>query len=378
VDVAVVGGGPAGTAAAVAAARRGASIALFDRVDARRHDVGETVPPGTAALVTQLFGDGAFDPSAHLPNYGTWSVWGDDEVTVTDSLVTNPFGFGWHLDRAAFDDGLRHAATQAGVHLVEASVTAIERDGERWELATVDREGRRSILNARAVIDATGRRAMLARAAGARRRVYDRLCAAVTWFTDPAPREHVLIVEAVEAGWWYTAPAPNDHRVCVFLTDADLFPHEVRTGFGFGDLLASTIAVGAVIGAGARRSEPRLVAADTATLDPCGGAGWLATGDAAASFDPLSGQGIATALVLGETAGGAAHEMLHGAHGGARLRYQAEHDRLVTAHLVRRDAHYRDEWRWSDAPFWRRRHVAALTREDRAREADTSRSQAAE
>ncbi len=188
----------------------------------------------------------------------------------------------------------------------------------------------------------------------------------MSWFTDPAPREQVLIVEAVEAGWWYTAPVPNDQRVCVFLTDADLLPDAVRTGVGFSELLASTRTVGAAIGGVVRRAEPRLVAAGTAWLDPCCGVGWLATGDAAASFDPLSGQGIATALALGKAAGGAADEMLHGANDGATVRYQAEHRRLVTEYLARRDTHYRDEWRWSEAPFWRRRHLAALAREDAA------------
>ncbi len=166
VDVAVVGAGPAGTAAAVAAAGGGASIALLDRVQALQHRVGETVPPDTTALVTDLFGAGAFDPSAHLPNYGTWTLWGDDGVTVTDSLITNPGGFGWHLDRAAFDDGLRHAAVQAGVLMVDSSVAALQRDGKRWQLHTIDREGRRAALDARVVVDATGRRATLARGAG--------------------------------------------------------------------------------------------------------------------------------------------------------------------------------------------------------------------
>ena len=45
-----------------------------------------------------------------------------------------------------------------------------------------------------------------------------------------------------------------------------------------------------------------VVAAGTAHLDRPVGDGWLAAGDAAASFDPLSSQGILTAVLMGRDA----------------------------------------------------------------------------
>jgi len=90
--------------------------------------------------------------------------------------------------------------------------------------------------------------------------------------------------------------------------------------------------------------------AATAHLDRVGGDGWLATGDAAACFDPLSSQGILTAVLMGREAGSAVTE---GA--GAPARYAARYERLLAEHLAGRADYYELERRWPDAPFWARR-----------------------
>ena len=92
---------------------------------------------------------------------------------------------------------------------------------------------------------------------------------------------------------------------------------------------------------------PLVVAAGTAHLDPPCGDGWLAAGDAAASFDPLSSQGILTAVLMGaEVARGIDDTPAFAA------RYQA----IVAEYETQRLAIYRREERWPDAPFWARRH----------------------
>ena len=47
----------------------------------------------------------------------------------------------------------------------------------------------------------------------------------------------------------------------------------------------------------------RVVAADSSCLEVVEGDGWCAVGDAAAAYDPLSSQGITTALASGAWAG---------------------------------------------------------------------------
>jgi flavin-dependent dehydrogenase len=96
--------------------------------------------------------------------------------------------------------------------------------------------------------------------------------------------------------------------------------------------------------------------ARTGWLDRAGGAAWLAAGDAACTFDPLSGRGIVAALLTGRTAGRAADALLSGTDGGAEAdrHRDAIGSMLVDALLERADV-YGAERRWWDAAFWSRR-----------------------
>ena len=73
---------------------------------------------------------------------------------------------------------------------------------------------------------------------------------------------------------------------------------------------AATIAVG--IRSYRLVATPRLVTAESALLSPIAGEGWLAVGDAAASFDPLSSHGIGAALWSGELAAVVLRRFLNG------------------------------------------------------------------
>ncbi len=109
---------------------------------------------------------------------------------------------------------------------------------------------------------------------------------------------------------------------------------------------------GAVQGADASSTE----------LDHAGGEGWLAVGDAAMAFDPLSSKGIANALYTGVRAAGVIRACERGdadAVGG-----YARHLREI--HRVYRGqcrGFYAVEWRWALSAFWRRRWPAAVAAE---------------
>jgi flavin-dependent dehydrogenase len=91
---------------------------------------------------------------------------------------------------------------------------------------------------------------------------------------------------------------------------------------------------------------PLVVAAGTAHLEPPCGDGWLAAGDAAASFDPLSSQGILTAVLMGSEAARCVDDP-----SAFAARYRA----IVTHHETEQRAIYQREERWPTAPFWTRR-----------------------
>ena len=98
---------------------------------------------------------------------------------------------------------------------------------------------------------------------------------------------------------------------------------------------------------------PRIAPANTSRLNAVAGPGWLAVGDAAVSFDPLSSQGIMSAL---EAAFAAAEAIAAG--GDAPLaRYAATVTGRYRNYLVERAQYYGAERRWPDSQFWQRRQL---------------------
>jgi len=167
----------------------------------------------------------------------------------------------------------------------------------------------------------------------------------------------LTFVEAAEDGWWYSAPLPDNRRVLAFHTDADLpsariardreaMLHHARSATHLRELLSSVkFAPDHTFG---------FTAAHSAHLSPCTGEGWLATGDAALNFDPLSSQGLFNALYTGLAAAEATERRLSNA-ADALSDYEAAIGNIRTAYAAQLGLWYRAETRWQNSPFWHRR-----------------------
>jgi flavin-dependent dehydrogenase len=363
--VVVVGAGPAGCAAAAAASRLGPTVVLLHSAPDARADaqttprVGEGAAPGTAQLIDEIFGQEtkAFTPGAHVACPSITSAWGRSSPTVAEHMI-NPLGHAWNLDRDRFDADLRAGAERLGVDLrQDAKVTTVQRDGGGWTIAL----GRAPTLRARVVIDASGRGSRVARQQGAQKHHLDRLVALwAVWAVDERDRSSSTYIEAVRRGWWYSVLLPGQRRMVVHLTDADLVPTDPQERLSVAESARRLDVIGSALEtSGAPRIVfgPKVCSARTGWLDQFGGTAWLSAGDAACTFDPLSGRGITAALLTGRTAGLGAGSLLAGRDG--QVEVDRHHDALaamlVDALVERKDA-YRSEMRWPEEEFWSRRH----------------------
>jgi hypothetical protein len=100
---------------------------------------------------------------------------------------------------------------------------------------------------------------------------------------------------------------------------------------------------------------PSVHAAHSQRLARITGAAWLAVGDAATTFDPLSSQGICKGLRTGIMAAYAIGDYFKGSSAGLE-KYEAIVAREFEEYLRVRADYYGRERRWCDAPFWHRRH----------------------
>lgn len=353
-DVVVAGGGPAGCAAALTLSAAGREVLLADSATGPPK-TGEALVPVARLLLRDLRVADTVLTGHHLPCHGVRSAWGSAVLHTVD-FIHDPYGHGWHLDRPLFDRALRAAARAAGTDVAEHTAVRrpVRRDEGIWHVPLrAARAGARAVT-CRWIVDATGRRAAIAVRGGARRLVEDRLTGHhLTLDALPGARDGHSLVESTPDGWWYTTLLPSRRRLVVHFTDPDLF-----TPGDFGRRLLATryVAPAAALHGPGLPGPPLRAPAHSAHLDRVHGDGWIAAGDAAVAFDPLSSQGILTALYTGLGAGRAVDAHLRGTP-GALDDYTAE---VTAARAAHRHAHrtaHAQETRWPDRPFWARRRT---------------------
>jgi flavin-dependent dehydrogenase len=103
-----------------------------------------------------------------------------------------------------------------------------------------------------------------------------------------------------------------------------------------------------------RQLQHGYTAAHSAITQPAAGNAWLAAGDAALSFDPLSSQGIFNALYTGLAGAESAHRFLRGQI-SSFAEYQQQLEAIRDAYTRNLQAWYRSEKGWSGEEFWKGR-----------------------
>jgi flavin-dependent dehydrogenase len=354
VDIAIVGAGIAGSAAALTLAQKGLGVALIGPQVEPAERIGESLAPAANRLLRELGLAVDFSAAGHRPANAIYSAWGS-QLLVERNLSMHLDGPGYVLNRAAFDNMLYRAAAATGALVLADKVTKVERRDSIWSV----RLSGGNHLAARFLLDSSGRAAIVARGLAKRQRV-DRLVVAYAFLrqrNDAVEPTAATLVEAVPEGWWYAALLPDQRLVLALFGDPDTLARGVshdlavwcRGAAATRHISAWLDSAGYVI-----EAPPRLASAATMWLEPVAGSGWAAAGDAAAAFDPLSSHGLTTALWSGRQAGLAAAAALTGdpappAHYADAMRVAA-HDFLRQRQFV-----YGREQRWRNQPFWQRR-----------------------
>ncbi len=357
-DVAIVGGGPGGSATALSLGAHAPSLSVV-LIEASHYEtfrIGETLPPPARPILEHLGVWGTFQQQNHREVHGTAAAWGSAALLDND-FIFMPANVGWHLDRAKFDGMLADEARRRGATLIlDTRVRDLSRTGDEWQLNLANGDQ----LAARFIVDATGGSATVARRFGARFVEADALVGIAGFFQcrNGDPR---TMVEAFEDGWWYTAGLPDGRRFVACMTDADLArimrlnePEEWRRS------LASMFNLGAMVQLDKLCSPVVVRSATSRWLDPVVGEHWLAAGDSASRFDPLSSQGIVKALRSGIFASYAIGDLLERGDDSGLRRYGRYVSEEFESYLETRGKYYLEEQRWPTSEFWRRRHETKM------------------
>src|SRR5215207_7268535 len=364
-DVVILGGGPAGAAAALSLRSHAPklSVALVEQSGYDAPRVGETLPPTAQVVLEQLGVWETFVGQGHVAAYGTCSAWGSDEL-FDNEFIYHPAGRGWHLDRRRFDRMLAREAAHRGVTTYSGCKFTNSSPNGRggWLLNTQAGRGSDVWIEASFVIDATGRRAAFAGQRGVRKVLLDRLLGVSVTFgareAEPFADTYTL-VEAWEEGWWYSALLPEDRVVVFCMSDADIVKRRgLNSAGGWLGLLERTSHTRERVRHATPLGAPSAHAAHTHRLERVTGGRWLAVGDAATTFDPLSSQGVLKSLRSGVLASYAVADHFKGIASGLE-KYEALTTREFKAYTAARADFYGREGRWAESPFWLRRRALA-------------------
>lgn len=311
-EVVVLGGGPAGCAATTLLARHGHDVCLVRPQAPPAGRLAESIPPSARKVLAELGLEQALERAGFHPNGGNL-VWWAGGTRHSEDFADGRLGF--HTDRAHLEDVLVAAARDVGATVREGSARYAEEVADGWRVDCADAEGAPFGLRAPWVLDATGRRGVIARWEG---REVDRsttTTALVRRWRRPGgfeavPATHTLVESYVD-GWAWSVPLGADVRCVTAMVDhrhtdldeSDLdatLDVELEKAPHVGALRAGAEPLGATWACPASLHTARRFARP----------GLLLVGDAGSFIDPLSSFGVKKALASGWLAGVTVHTSL--------------------------------------------------------------------
>lgn len=345
-DAVIVGGGPAGAVAARGLSLSGKQVVLVDASQTTRQKIGESLPGAARPMLNKLGLLPWVENTASLTNKGNLSSWGDNKLRETD-FIRDPYGCGWHLDRQDFEHNLRNAAVDSGTLLLKERLSSVSKNDKGIEI-----QAGTCKISAKWMINACGRSQFVASQLGVVREKDAPLFAIYAWCENDSPDTRST-VEATPSGWWYTAGLPESKRIVVFFTLAQQAKTLLRNKNHFISALKDTKHIVKQSGWEYISAAPLHITEATAGfLKHAVSSRWIAVGDAAVSFDPLSSQGIYNAIYTGLRGAEAVNALLNDNDYSLLSQYDERIKLIRDAYRREVINYYRQEQRWSKHQFW--------------------------
>jgi len=314
-DVAVVGGGPAGSTAATLLARRGYKVIALEKARHPRFHIGESLLPMNLPVFERLgvlekvralgiFKAGADFEAANERGYNTYAF---------ARAIGNSPPHAYQVWRQDFDKMLYDHARESGADAREGhEVLSIDQIGPRETRLEVRTDAGRSYgIQARYLVDASGRDAFLSARKKLRRKNTQHQSAAIFGhFRGAALRAGGdagnISIYRFDHGWMWMIPLPGGvMSIGAVCRPEYLKQRKGRTVEFLMDTLRLSPGLQKRIEGAELISEVRVTGNYSYDSTRMGGPGWVMVGDAFAFLDPVFSSGVYLAMSGAEQAAAA-------------------------------------------------------------------------
>jgi len=351
-DVAIIGGGPAGSTAATLLAQAGRRVVVFEREKFPRFHIGESLLPFSVGTFDRLGVREKLDRT-FMPKFG-------GEITAACGTKGVKFYFkdgfrsqrdrAYQVTRSEFDKLLLDHSRENGAEVrEETEVTKLDFADDRVKIDLETLDGARSTVEARYLLDCSGRQTILGSLFNLKR-TYDHL----QKFSVFAHYENVERLAGKDATlirmvrgldrWFWTIPLTETRTSVGVVMDTAAFR---ATKLAPQAALEKFIAEQPLMVErmkNATRVSPVYSAGDfsyrNTRLD---GDRWLLAGDAAGFIDPVFSSGVFLAIMSAEKAADTLEEVLRDESKRRRLfhKYSRTVNRIMNIYLTFVNAWYR-------------------------------------
>jgi geranylgeranyl reductase family protein len=351
-DVAVIGGGPAGSTAAALLARAGRRVIVFERERFPRFHIGESLLPFSMKAFTRLGLHEKFLRAGFIKKFGgeffsacssegTKFYFKDGYRSQTDHS--------YQVTRGDFDKVLLDHAAESGAEVrEETGVKSVEFAKEHVDLAISNGKS----IRARYVIDASGRNSVLGTKFNIKK-TYEHLKKLSifahydgVWRAEGIDATLTVLIRGIDRWFWIIPLTPERTSIGVVL-DSETFKSSKRSPEDFLEqaLLEQPVIVERMRAA-RRVSEVHMAADFSYRSRKLYGDRWLMAGDAAGFIDPIFSSGVFLAVFSGELAADALDVVLDQPRKARRLfpRYEKQVNRAMDVYLRFVNAWYTKEF----------------------------------